>query len=145
MTAVLAERSLPTKAEVTQPVTKEGAITTTQAEDEATANSVQAWLNKQNPNLPVASVKAVTAQTPVEKSPQMKAVGAEVIGEHESILDNLVGSAEEATGAATHYVTSNASEMFGQGSEGIRRVEGEGWRQRLARRIKGKIPFVNKK
>jgi len=136
MTAVLAERPLPTKAEVTQPVTKEGTITTTEAEDEATANSVQEWLNKQNPNLSVASVKAVTAQTPVEKSPQMKAIGVEVIGEHESILDNLVGSVEEATGAATHYVTSNASEMVGQGSERIRRVEGEGWRQLIAQKAR---------
>lgn len=64
---------------------------------------------------------------------------------HQSVLDKLGEGMGDKAGVAVNAVGSVIQESLGKDTERIKLVEGVGWRQRLAQRIKGKLSFLRRK
>ena len=63
----------------------------------------------------------------------------------QSVLERIKEDVGDKVGVATSAVGSTIQEGLGQGTERIKLAEGLGWRQKLAQRIRGKIPFLRRK
>lgn len=64
---------------------------------------------------------------------------------HQTTLNKIMEDIGDTVSVATNAVGSTIQEGMGEGTERIKLAEGLGWRQRLAQRIKGKIPFFRRK
>ncbi len=64
---------------------------------------------------------------------------------HQSVLDKIGENMGDKAGIVVNTVGSTIQESIGQGNERIKLAEGLGWRQRFAQRIKGKLPFLERK
>lgn len=66
---------------------------------------------------------------------------------HESMLERIRQDVEDKAQAAAYAVGSTIQEGLGTDSNSgrIKQTEGEGWRQKLAQRIRDKVPFLRRK
>lgn len=91
-------------------------------------------LEKTNDHLRAGGLKT----TPDELDPTHKST-------LDKIVDNLMEGIGDKAGTAINVVSIPIQEGIGQGTERIQLAEGSGWRQKLAGRIRGKIPFLRRK